>query len=357
MKLFGKDVSREDLLKRVGDISQVGGARLVEFSEGMGRGMQAVQFRTGSGLDFTVLPGRCMDISLASYRGVPLAWRSATGEISSAHHEPEGLGWLRGFYGGLLVTCGLTYYGAPCEDEGEALGLHGRSSYLAADRVSVGGEWQGEDYIVSVSGRVVQASVFGENVELARKIWARLGEKRFFIEDRITNRGYETTPHMVLYHINLGYPLVDESSRLVAPALKSEPKDEEAAKGEPWNFYVPVKGFKEQCFFHYLAAGSDGMTRAGIVNKDLGLGFYEKYRLDDLPRLTEWKMMGEGTYVVGVEPGNGDVAGRAQARKDGTLRFLEPGEERCYKLELGVMDSTGEIRAFEKECEALKAAG
>ncbi len=350
MKLFGKDVKRSELLKQVGDISQIGGARLVELAEGMGRGVQAVEFRTGSGLDFTVVPGRGMDISFASYKGTPLAWRAPCGEISGARHEPDGLGWLRGFYGGLMVTCGLTHYGPPCEDGDESLGLHGRASYLAADRVSVGGEWDGDDYIVCVSGRTVQSVLFGENVQLERKIWAKLGEKRFFVEDRVTNCGHETTPHAILYHCNFGYPLVDEGSRLLVPEKGFEPRDEEAARGEPFNMFAPVPGFKERCFYHHAVANCDGLVRAGIVNRRLSLCGYVRYRLEELPWLLQWKMLGEGSYVVGVEPGNCSVDGRVKAREKGVLKSLEPGEEKRYRLELGVLDTDDEIEAFESEC-------
>ena len=51
--------------------------------------------------------------------------------------------------------------------------------------------------------------------------------------------------------------------------------------------------------------------------------------------------MGEGTYVVGMEPGNALVLGRDVERESGRLQFLEPGERREYDLEIGVVE--GEI--------------
>src|SRR5438105_14321045 len=111
--LFGRHWSRADLLERVGDVSQLGGARLVKLMDGPEDGVLAAELRTGSGLVFTVLPGRGMDIGFAEYRGVPLCWRSSTGEVAAARYEPQGEGWLRGFSGGLMATCGLGTAGWP----------------------------------------------------------------------------------------------------------------------------------------------------------------------------------------------------------------------------------------------------
>jgi hypothetical protein len=58
------------------------------------------------------------------------------------------------------------------------------------------------------------------------------------------------------------------------------------------------------------------------------------YRKEEFPVLVEWKMMGEGLYVVGVEPGNCHVEGRVSERERGTLQVLAPHEERSYRIEI-----------------------
>ena len=50
----------------------------------------------------------------------------------------------------------------------------------------------------------------------------------------------------------------------------------------------------------------------------------------------EWKMAGAGTHVLGIEPANCYVEGRAAERARGTLVTLEPGESRTYELSLEV---------------------
>src|SRR5579862_409557 len=124
--LYGRDYTRGELLERVGDISQVARAKPYRLAEGHEEGVLAVDVATGSGLEYTVLASRGLDISSAHYCGRSLAWRSATSDQHPAYFEAEERGWLRSFYGGLVLTCGLTWMGAHCTDEGRPLGLHGR---------------------------------------------------------------------------------------------------------------------------------------------------------------------------------------------------------------------------------------
>lgn len=351
-RLFGKDYSRKDLLARVGDVSQIAGVRLCTLGDGVERGVRAAEFRTGSGLDFTVLVDRGLDISTASYKGRSLAWRSSTGDVSPAFFEEPGLGWLRSFYGGLVVTCGLTYAGAPNVDQGKPLGLHGRISNLPASNVLADGAWEGDSYVMWVQGKVRETAVFGENLELSRRITARLGESKIWIHDTVTNLGYRETEHMILYHINLGFPVIDEGGKLVAPVLEYKPRDAdgEIEKEKYGSFPAPTPGFRERVYYLDMAEDSDGNVSAALVNPGFrngrGFGFYAKYPKSELPKFTEWKMTAEGTYVVGLEPANCWVEGRAKERERG-LQFLKPGEARDYHLELGVLTSAEEIARFE----------
>ena len=350
-RVFGTNWTRAALLERVGDISQIGGVRCGQLEDGFERGVRTLDFRTGSGFDFMVLPDRGMDIGQAVFRGAPLTWRSATTHIGPAFYEPEGTGWLRGFAGGLLAVCGLTSYGPPGMDGDQALGLHGRASYTPATHVAHGGEWQGDEYEMYATGQLREAAVFGENLLLRRRIAARLGESRLCIEDVVTNEGYKATPLMLMYHCNFGFPLVSEDAELLVNSTVA-PRDEQAAQGlaDCRRFQSPTRDYRPQVFFHSLAAGPEGAAQAALVNRRFaqgaGLGVFLRYRLDELPCLAQWKMMGQGTYVCGLEPGTNWLKGRAKERAEGRLRFLEPGETRRFRLEIGVLASLAEIDAI-----------
>lgn len=350
--LFGTNYTRTELLQHVGDISQVAGVRLGELGDGFERGVRVADIRTGSGLTFTVLLDRGMDIGWASFGGASLSWRSPTTAAGPAYYEPEGLGWLRGFHGGLVNTCGLTYFGAPGLDEGQPLGLHGRASYIPAVQTAYGGDWHGDDYELWLTGQIRQAVVFGENLVLRRRISARLGESRLFIEDSVTNEGYQSTPHMLLYHINFGFPVVSEHTELLAASAEINPRDAAAETGlaQHNRFQPPTPGYTEQVFYHTLKADAEGYAQAALVNRNFGggqgLGGYVRFALAQLPRLIQWKMMGQSTYVCGLEPTTNWAGGRAEERAEGRLQFLEPGESRRYQVEIGVLSSMAEIDAF-----------
>ena len=348
-RLFGEEVSRTDLRQRLGSMRQVCGIEFAVLDEGVEAGVRIAEVRTGSGFRFRVVISRGLDIADAEWRGIPLAWRSPSAITGPWCYEPEGLGWLHSFYGGLVVTCGLTTAGAPSVDQGESLGLHGRIANLPASRISVDERWEGDDYIMTLRGQVQQAVIFGENLLLTREITARLGESRLFLRDAVENVGYRTTEHMILYHINGGYPAVAPGSELIAPSIEVTPRDAEAekGKGEYARFSAPVPGYLETAYYHNLAADAEGRVRTALANEGFaggrGFGFYVSYRADQLPRFTEWKMMGQVDYVVGMEPANCLVEGRASERERGTLQFLEPGERREYELEIGVLENAEAI--------------
>ena len=158
---------------------------------------------------------------------------------------------------------------------------------------------------------------------------------------------------MILYHVNLGFPVLDAGSRLIAPSLTVTPRDAEAKKGKEQyaSFIAPAAGYKEKVYFHDLAAPGD-RAMAAVVNPALGFGAYVLFKKSQLPHLIEWKQMGKGDYVVGVEPASNLVCGRDRERAEGRLRMLQPGETAAYDLELGALVSSDEIAAFEKQAKS-----
>ena len=336
--LYGRTWGRSELMAHVGDISQLGGVRLAELADGPGRGVRVADFRSGDGFNFTVLLDRGMDIGQAEYRGVPLAWNSAVGPVAPAFHEPTGSGFLRTFHGGLLTTCGLTQVGVPNVDLGEELGVHGRISHIPARLRSCNDRWDGDDYVFWVQGQMREASLFGHNLLLTRTITCRLGEPKLTIEDRVENQGSAPAPHMILYHFNPGFPILSAQSRLDVSSTV-QPRDAVAAPGLARHnrFEAPTPGYAEQVFYHQVAADTEGFAQAALVNPDLGLALQVRYRQRELPWLVEWKQVGIGAYVLGIEPGNCVPEGRASARERGVLVELAPGEAREYLLEISVL--------------------
>jgi hypothetical protein len=355
MRLFGKDWDRGALLARVGDVRQLGGAERVVLDDGPERGVRAIEVRTGTGFAFTVLPDRGMDVWRAEHRGMSLCWHSPTGPVAPAFFEPDGLGWLRGFQGGLLVTCGLTQVGPPGADQGKALGLHGRASYTPASDVAVLQDWEGDEYAIEIRGRVREASVFGENVRLTRRIRTSLGRAGFTLEDEVENLGHEPAPHMLLYHVNAGFPVVGPEAELLSASseVKGSGEMAEREKAEHARFGPPQAGYAERVYFHRLRAGPDGRTTVALANGPFGYAL--RFPVAQMPCFTEWKMTGQGTYVVGTEPGNVHPQPRAELRAAGKLPFLQPGEKKSYSLEFSVLATPEDVRNVKREIQALGA--
>jgi galactose mutarotase-like enzyme len=203
-----------------------------------------------------------------------------------------------------------------------------------------------------ITGQLRQARVFGEVLVLRRRISARMGESRLFIEDTVTNEGYQATPLMLLYHVNFGFPVLSEHSQLLAASARVQPRTEVAAAGlaDYTRFQPPTPGYEEQVFYHTLKVDADGYAQAALVNRQFrngqGLGGYVRFRAAELPWLVQWKMMGQTHYVCGLEPATNWADGRSRERAEGRLILLEPGENRHYKVEIGALTSAAEIDAF-----------
>jgi len=349
--LFSNDYTRGELLRRVGNLDQVGGIRRVVLDDGNSKGVTALEFSTGSGFAFTVLADRGMDISAASYCGRSLCWRSSAGDVAPAFYNPAGLEWLRVFFGGLIATCGLTYAGAPTTDKGEALGLHGRYASLPAREVAHGGFWDRNQYVLYARGTMRETHLFGPNIVLRRAITAILGQSRLIVEDEVENEGWSRQPFMLVYHCNFGFPLLDAQTRLYAPAKKTLARFtlHPVAQNVWSRFDKPTPGIGEQVFYHELKADRRGNVTLVIANEEFGggqgFGAYLRYRQRELPRFIQWKMLGEGAYVLGLEPANCWVDGRDVERKNKTLQFLRPGEKRTMCLEIGVLEDRKAIAA------------
>jgi len=349
MSLFG--YGRREVERRIGHLSQLGGLRCHTLTDGAAAGVRAVDFHTTNGFEFTVLADRGMDISEARYKGLSLCWRSPSGDTAPAFYDPRGLEWLWTFFGGLLTTCGLAQVGPPHTDQGEELGLHGRVSTIPAERVCCSERWEGDHLWLEVSGVVREARLFGANLEMHRTIRARADRPWLEVRDRIVNAGARRSPCMLLYHINTGFPLLDEDAELVLPTTKVEPRDAEAEQdASTWmQLHAPVAGYREKVYFHNMQASGDGHVTCALINRPLGIGLRLRYRKDELPEFTQWKMLGDREYVLGLEPGNCRPLGRAAERAAGRLVELEVGQEIGAGFEIEVVEGEQALDEMKKQ--------
>jgi hypothetical protein len=338
----GREFTHRELLRRVGSLAQVGGVQASTLEDGRGRGARLLHFSTAAGLTAVVLPDRAMDLAQVGWCGHELSW-IGDGELTSpALYQFGGQGFARSFFGGLLTTCGLTNIGPACEDQGEQFPMHGYLPGLPAGDVAWGETWTGDQCTLWARGKVRQWRLFGENLTLSREISMSLDGTSLTVQDVVRNEGFAPTPHMILYHANAGFPLLDEGAVLHGRFASVTPRDEAARPGLPeFNRAIaPQSGFAEQVFILSPEPDEAGWNAVTLWNPALagGLGLRVRWSATTLPWLILWRMMGEGAYVMGIEPSNcPTIEGRAVARERGTLPILEPGEERSYYLAFSVV--------------------
>lgn len=315
----------------IGHESQLYGVEEHRLVGGRGDGMRLFQVKNGKGLEFTVSADRCADISRLSFEGVNMGYFSPCGYVAPAYYDGVGDGFLKSFTAGFLTTCGLNEVGVPCEDAGETLPLHGTIGNTPAEQIF----WEKDEKEIRIHAVVSDEGIFSRKLVLKRTIRCSLEENVIIIQDTIVNEGDRDYPVLILYHMNMGYPLLSEHSELYVPSVDVKPRTEWAAKGiENWSrMQTPEAGFEEQCYFHRF----DQKGLAAIYNPDVEKGLAISFDPRNLPFFTEWKMMGKRDYVLGLEPGNCHPDGRAKMREEGNLTILSPGAQVNYQVQIRLL--------------------
>ena len=370
VELYGQTLSRRQVAERAGMLSQFAGVRLMTLGDGVERGIRMLEFRTGTGLRFTALVDRALDIADCEFRGQAIGWHSPSGFRHPGLHDYEGeggLAWARSF-SGLLLTCGLDHILSGEEVPADTYrypgrrtvrhSLHGRVGTIPARLTGYGETWDGDRCVLWAEGVVQQSAVFGEDLHLIRRIEADVGGNEIRLSDRVVNHGFSRTPHMFFYHINVGHPVLDEGSRYVAPigdVVWAAHEGERYAAQQVGYRSVPAprQGFVEQVWQHEMRADTAGEVPVMIVNDRLGLGLEVVTRKEQLPCAYQWQNFQSGHYALGIEPSTHNVLGNLAARERGEMIWLEHGDSRSYDAVFRVLDGAGEIGAAERRITAI----
>lgn len=367
--LFAETLTRLDLARRSGSLGAFGGVRLMELSDGLERGIRILEFRTGTGLRFTVLIDRAFDICEVEYKGQSIGWHGPSGIRHPGLHEyasEGGFSWGRSF-SGFLVTCGLDHIGGPETVPADnynypniptnSHGLHGRVSTIPAKLTGYGERWEGDRCILWAEGQVRQATTFGEQLTLFRRIEVDLGSNEIRLSDSVKNTGFLPTPHMFFYHINIGAPLLAEGTRYLAPitdVVWAAHADRYESQGIGYQRVpAPVDGFAEQVWQHEVNADMRGEVPVALVNDRLALGIQVTTRKSQLPCHYEWQHFQAGGYAFGIEPSTHHCLGDLAARQRSEMIWLQGQEDRRYDTTFRVLDGAAEIATAEARIRAI----
>jgi hypothetical protein len=364
---FGTSIDVAALRERTGDLAAIAGIRQIVLDNGAERGVRVVELRTSAGLEVEILVDRAMDLGSVRYRGTPLGWRSGNGFRHPGLHEHNdegGLSWLRAI-DGMLVTGGLdhTLFGGEVDATAYnyppkptvSHGLHGRLTaipgrLLEAREVLVDGR-----IVLRVVGEMIQATAFGEHLRLTRTIEVDFDGTGIRLRDTVDNLGFEPTPHMFLYHFNLGWPVVDEGSEVVAAISgRHWASDSTTQQGVGYRVLpAPIEGFVEQVWEHELVPGDDGLHRVALLRADKTLGVEVAWDATTMPSFFEWQNLRSGQYAVGLEPSSHRVQGDGAAREDGSMIWLRHGDSRDYRLDISVLDGATAVDASRSRIRAI----
>lgn len=330
---------RTAALARSFDARALGEARLLTVGDGPGVGQRLVQLSNADGVELEIAVDRGFDLSRLRYRGVSIGWLGPTDYPAPITSDAEdGLGGLRAF-DGFLVTGGLDHHGLPTKGDATHLRysnrasihypLHGRISATPARLVSVERDIASDQPSLVCIGVVRQASLFGGVLELRRTITLPLLGGPIRLQDRVTNLSHRIARHAMLYHFNVGYPLLDvgsELSGLECPAgwLLCDGPTTSDQQAESFELAYPVREDNVEI----------ALRNAGNPGIEFTLG----YRRSQLPAFGLWRAYEAGIFALGLEPHT--LLGRADLPlEEGGVDVLSAGESRTYDIQISLQPS------------------
>jgi len=333
---------RADFRRLTPDLRGLGNARLVSTEDGPGRGQRLLQLRNAAGVGMEIAVDRGFDIAALTLDGVNLGWNSPTAlpRPGFPHDAEDGMGVLRAL-DGFLVTCGLDNYGLPATGSADHLAypvrqrvhypLHGRIAGQPARLVGYGLS-EGDRPVLWCEAEIRQTALFAEVLVLRRRIELDLFSARIALHDTVTNAGFRPARHGILYHFNVGYPLLDEAS---------VPTGSLDALAGQWQAAPPIPADAAEELVDPVEprADADGRVCAGLFNPVLRGGTTLSIRFDptQLPGLALWRCWQSGIFALGIEPNSALDSTALDYRGPATGPFLEAGESRRYDvtIELG----------------------
>lgn len=317
--------------KYIGHPSQICGVDEFTVAKGKGKGMTLLEVRNGKGLHITLSADRCMDISRIDFNGSNMGYFAPCGYVAPTFYDKTGNGFLKSFTAGFLTTCGLDGAGTPCVDNGEEVPMHGTISNTPCENYYYTEDAEN----ITVFAHIRNASLFGTKLVLRRKYEISKSCNTIKITDEVENVGVLEAPCMLLYHFNMGYPLLSENSKVVIPHNSAVARNDHARTGFEQKLVMekPQSDYEEMCFYYDVKA-VDGTASVGIYNPDIKKGLTISFDKTTLDHFVEWKMMGENEYVLGLEPANCTPDGRDVMRKEGKLKILKSGD--VYKTSIEI---------------------
>lgn len=266
--------------KKIGNPLQVCTAIRSQITDGRANGARIITVSNGK-LNFVLTESNALDILYLWHEGVNIGFVSKNG-----YYTPVA-GFMHNFPAGMLYTCGLDAIGGV-----EGHPIHGRFNSIPAEII----ECRADENGVRIVGEIADTALFGENLVVTRTIETQAGSDELTLTDTIRNKGFTDAQYCMLYHVNVGYPLVDEGAEISGQIVESMPRTDWSAKHMKTmlEMEAPEDGIEETCYFHLTEDGKLALTNRKIGKRIEVASNYKKF--------VEWKSRASGDYVIGLEP-------------------------------------------------------
>ncbi len=296
---------------KISNYMQAASIRRYAFTDGVEKGLDVIDCDNGK-IRFLLNVSKALDVMQLYHEGQNMSFISKNGFTARE------IGFLRRFEGGMLYTCGLDSVGGR-----EGYELHGTIHNTPATVLRAECN---EDGIV-VEAVIRDTALFGKNLVLKRKVWTKIGDDTVHVDDELCNEGYVDENYCVLYHVNVGYPMLDDGAKVVADveSFVSRSPWAEENKATMYEMSEPKVGQEETCYFLKLKTG-----KASLVNEKIGKKFSVIYSKDTLPCFVEWKSMASSDYALGLEPCTTELDDKFAYKR------VKAGEKVCFSVALRV---------------------
>lgn len=298
--------------KKISNFSQVASLRRYTISDGEGKDLDVIDCDNGN-LRFLINAGKACDVMQVYHKGQNLSFISKNG------FTKRELPFIYRFEGGMLYTAGLDSLGAR-----EGFELHGSFHNTPAIITTAKCDKNG----IVIEATIKNTALFGKNLVVKRKIFSEINSAEFSVDDTLINEGYDDENYCLLYHINLGYPLLDDGGRIFAGVKKIEPRTQWAAKNIDKAFEISDAEPKTEETCYFLTLNKPEITYENVRS---GKKLTVSYSGDTLPHFVEWKSMAAGDYALGLEPTTSELDDRFR------YKSIKSGEQIKFNIIIKVL--------------------
>lgn len=296
---------------QISNVRQIASVRRSTVIGGREDGLKIIDCDNGK-IRFVLNESKALDVMQLYHEGQNMSFVSKNGFSTD-----EG-DFLSRFEGGMVYTCGLDAIG-----EQAGYDIHGSFHNKKADVFNI----VCNDKEIAVEAYVYDTALGGKNLKMHRKVSATVGSESLVIEDKLINEGHGEEEYCLLYHVNIGYPMLDVGARVYAEVNGVESRSPFSAAKVSARPYasLPIPLADETCYFLDMAE-----PEASLVNPRIGKKFTVRYSKETLPHFVHWSNMVAGDYAMGLEPATSTLDADFKRSKIGA------GESVDFRLELSV---------------------